>query len=233
MVGRAQRDAVRLLRYQPGAVFWLAISQIYSLGVRGLAMGIAAMTSWGFRLLVALTFPLLVEALGAASTFWIYRGSERRDPGVLAPLCSGEEGVVARGDHCRLVSLSLTARTALHAKGCARILGDRVPLEDVIEVVLHVQYVIFDQESERHWLALADDALAPHQVLRQVLDQTRQQQVVVLPEIDQVAEFFLLRPRPGRRLSARVALRDGFEEDSLAIDRLLKRLCKVFWHELL
>jgi len=75
MVGRAQRDAVRLLRYQPGAVFWLAISQIYSLGVRGLAMGIAAMTSWGFRLLVALTFPLLVEALGAASTFWIYRAA--------------------------------------------------------------------------------------------------------------------------------------------------------------
>ena len=57
--------------------------------------------------------------------------------------------------------------------------------------------------------------------------------MVVGRGIDQVAEFFFLRPRPGRGLSARVALRDGFEEDSFAIDRLLKRLCKVFWHELL
>jgi hypothetical protein len=48
MVDRAQRDAVRLLRYQPEALFWLAISQIYPLGVRGLALGIATMTSWGF-----------------------------------------------------------------------------------------------------------------------------------------------------------------------------------------
>jgi Sugar (and other) transporter len=31
------------------------------------------MTSWGFKLLVALTFPLLVEALGAAST--VYRAA--------------------------------------------------------------------------------------------------------------------------------------------------------------
>ena len=33
------------------------------------------MTSGGFKLLVALTFPLLVEALGAASTLWIYRAA--------------------------------------------------------------------------------------------------------------------------------------------------------------
>ena len=45
------------------------------LGVHELAMGIATMTSWGFKLRVALTFPLLVEALGAASTFWIYRAA--------------------------------------------------------------------------------------------------------------------------------------------------------------
>jgi MFS transporter, SP family, galactose:H+ symporter len=58
-----------------GPLFWLAISQIYPLGVRGLAMGIATMTNGGFKLLVVLTFPLLVEALGAASTFWIYRAA--------------------------------------------------------------------------------------------------------------------------------------------------------------
>ena len=45
------------------------------LGVHELAMGIATMTSWGFKLRVALTFPLLVEALGAALTFWIYRAA--------------------------------------------------------------------------------------------------------------------------------------------------------------
>ena len=58
-----------------GPLFWLAISEIYSLGVRGFAMGIATMASWGFKLLVALTFPRLVEACywskrWVRSTFW-------------------------------------------------------------------------------------------------------------------------------------------------------------------
>ena len=36
------------------------------------AMGIATMSKWAFNLLVALTFPILVENLGAAYTFWLY-----------------------------------------------------------------------------------------------------------------------------------------------------------------
>jgi hypothetical protein len=66
-----------------GPLFWLAIYQIYPLGVRGLAMGIATMTVWGFKLLVALTFQLLVEALGAARlSGFIGRRASR-------PWCSG------------------------------------------------------------------------------------------------------------------------------------------------
>jgi hypothetical protein len=37
--------------------------------------GIATMANRGFKLLLTLTFPLLVEALGAASTFWIYQAA--------------------------------------------------------------------------------------------------------------------------------------------------------------
>ena len=55
-----------------GPIFWLLISEIYPLRVRGLAMGIATMANWGFNLVVALTFLLLVQSLGAASTFWLY-----------------------------------------------------------------------------------------------------------------------------------------------------------------
>ena len=55
-----------------GPIFWLLISEIYPLRVRGAAMGIATMSNWTFNLLVALTFLLLVEHLGAAYTFWLY-----------------------------------------------------------------------------------------------------------------------------------------------------------------
>ncbi|SRR5579883_65594 len=55
-----------------GPIFWLIISEIYPLRVRGLAMGVATMANWGFNLVVALTFLLMVQALGAAHTFWVY-----------------------------------------------------------------------------------------------------------------------------------------------------------------
>jgi len=58
-----------------GPIFWLLISEIYPLRVRGIAMGAATMCNWGFNLLVALTFLLLVQRLGAAYTFWVYAGA--------------------------------------------------------------------------------------------------------------------------------------------------------------
>lgn len=55
-----------------GPVFWLMISEIYPLRVRGSAMSIATMVNWGVNLVVALTFLTLVNALGRPQTFWLY-----------------------------------------------------------------------------------------------------------------------------------------------------------------
>lgn len=55
-----------------GPIFWLLIAEIYPLRIRAVAMGIATMSNWTFNLLVALTFLILVEHLGAAYTFWLY-----------------------------------------------------------------------------------------------------------------------------------------------------------------
>ncbi|HSR05837.1 MAG TPA: sugar porter family MFS transporter, partial [Bryobacteraceae bacterium] len=55
-----------------GPIFWLMIAEIYPLRVRGVAMGVATMANWGFNLLVAMTFLLLIQRFGAARTFWIY-----------------------------------------------------------------------------------------------------------------------------------------------------------------
>jgi sugar porter (SP) family MFS transporter len=55
-----------------GPIFWLLISEIYPLKIRGLAEGAAAATNWGANLLVSLTFLTLIHALGPARTFWLY-----------------------------------------------------------------------------------------------------------------------------------------------------------------
>jgi SP family galactose:H+ symporter-like MFS transporter len=55
-----------------GPVFWLLISEIYPLKVRGLAMSIVTDVNWGANLIIALTFLTLVQLLGFSSTFWIY-----------------------------------------------------------------------------------------------------------------------------------------------------------------
>ncbi len=55
-----------------GPVFWLLISEIYPLRIRGLAMSIASEANWGSNLIIALTFLTLVQLLGRAETFWFY-----------------------------------------------------------------------------------------------------------------------------------------------------------------
>lgn len=57
-----------------GPIFWLLISEIFPLGVRGRAMGVATVANWGFNLLVALTFLQLLQAFGPGTTFLIYSG---------------------------------------------------------------------------------------------------------------------------------------------------------------
>nr|MBA3827188.1 sugar porter family MFS transporter [Ktedonobacterales bacterium] len=55
-----------------GPVFWLMISEIYPVTVRGSAMSVATVANWGANLVVALTFLTLVQRLGTAPTFWLY-----------------------------------------------------------------------------------------------------------------------------------------------------------------
>jgi sugar porter (SP) family MFS transporter len=57
-----------------GPVFWLLISEIYPLSVRGTAMGAVTVANWGANLLVSLTFPILTANVGTPSTFWLFGG---------------------------------------------------------------------------------------------------------------------------------------------------------------
>jgi SP family galactose:H+ symporter-like MFS transporter len=55
-----------------GPIFWLLISEIYPLKVRGIAEGTAAGANWAFNFLVSLTFLTLIQVLGSSWTFWLY-----------------------------------------------------------------------------------------------------------------------------------------------------------------
>jgi SP family galactose:H+ symporter-like MFS transporter len=55
-----------------GPVFWLLISEIYPLKIRGLAMSVATEANWGSNLIIALTFLTLIQLLGETGTFWLY-----------------------------------------------------------------------------------------------------------------------------------------------------------------
>jgi SP family galactose:H+ symporter-like MFS transporter len=55
-----------------GPVFWLLVSEIYPLKVRGLAMGVASEANWGTNLVIALTFLTLIQLIGKSGTFLLY-----------------------------------------------------------------------------------------------------------------------------------------------------------------
>ena len=55
-----------------GPVFWLLISEIYPLKIRGRAMSIATVANWGANFIVALIFLTMVKVLGRPGTFWAY-----------------------------------------------------------------------------------------------------------------------------------------------------------------
>ena len=55
-----------------GCLFWLVISEIYPLNVRGKAMSLAAATNWMANFIVALTFLTLLGAIGPTWTFGLY-----------------------------------------------------------------------------------------------------------------------------------------------------------------
>ncbi len=55
-----------------GPIFWLMISEIYPLRIRGEAMSAVTVTNWAMNLLVSVTFLSLVDWLSQAKTFWLY-----------------------------------------------------------------------------------------------------------------------------------------------------------------
>jgi len=55
-----------------GPIFWLIISEIYPLNIRGRAMSLATVANWGFNAVVASTFLTMTEKLGKAGAFWFY-----------------------------------------------------------------------------------------------------------------------------------------------------------------
>ena len=55
-----------------GPVFWLMISEIFPLQMRGPAMAVCTMFNWGFNFLIAYTFLSLTTAITKQGTFWLY-----------------------------------------------------------------------------------------------------------------------------------------------------------------
>jgi sugar porter (SP) family MFS transporter len=55
-----------------GPVFWLILSEIYPLRIRGRAMSVGTAANWLANLIVALTFLTLTRAIGKPGTFWLY-----------------------------------------------------------------------------------------------------------------------------------------------------------------
>jgi SP family galactose:H+ symporter-like MFS transporter len=55
-----------------GPVFWLILSEIYPLRIRGRAMSVGTAANWITNLIVALSFLTLTQVLGKPTTFWLY-----------------------------------------------------------------------------------------------------------------------------------------------------------------
>ncbi|MEP7025666.1 MAG: MFS transporter [Actinomycetota bacterium] len=57
-----------------GPVFWLLISEIYPVQIRGQAMSVATMANWGANFVVTISFLTLLSAIGNAGTFFLFGG---------------------------------------------------------------------------------------------------------------------------------------------------------------
>lgn len=57
-----------------GPVFWLMISEIYPIGIRGKAMSVSTVANWGGNFLVAATFLSLGGAITRQGIFYLYGG---------------------------------------------------------------------------------------------------------------------------------------------------------------
>jgi sugar porter (SP) family MFS transporter len=54
-----------------GPVFWLLISEIYPVKIRGVSMSVATMANWGANFIVAASFLTLLNAISSAGTFFL------------------------------------------------------------------------------------------------------------------------------------------------------------------
>ena len=57
-----------------GPVFWLMISEVFPLRVRGPGMSISTVANWLSNFLISLTFLTVISGVGRAGGFWIYAG---------------------------------------------------------------------------------------------------------------------------------------------------------------
>ncbi len=55
-----------------GMIMWVVIAEVFPLHIRGLGTSVGVSISWGFNMVVALTFLTLIEKLGPSGTFLIY-----------------------------------------------------------------------------------------------------------------------------------------------------------------
>jgi len=55
-----------------GPVFWLVLSEIYPLRIRGRAMSVGTAANWSANLMVAVSFLTLTHVVGRPATFWLY-----------------------------------------------------------------------------------------------------------------------------------------------------------------
>ena len=55
-----------------GPVFWLMISEIFPLQMRGPAMAVCTMFNWGLNFAISYTFLTLTDSITKQGTFWLY-----------------------------------------------------------------------------------------------------------------------------------------------------------------
>jgi SP family sugar porter-like MFS transporter len=57
-----------------GPVTWVVLAEIFPNRVRGSALALAVLSLWMACFVLTFTFPILIEQLGFAGTFWLYAG---------------------------------------------------------------------------------------------------------------------------------------------------------------
>lgn len=57
-----------------GPVFWLMISEVFPLRIRGPAMATSTVANWSFNFIVSFSFLTVVSVISRAGTFWLYAG---------------------------------------------------------------------------------------------------------------------------------------------------------------